>query len=397
MYSLFWKQNICLKKTSNAEKKRDIDVYLLKIPLVKFVTYIHTHARENAERRFYLNSVFTAFYYRPGTMMQHLSINRLESGGLITNYQCSSRCGHCLYRCGPRWPADYIEDTTARSNMETMLELGCSSIHIGGGESLLKPDRLCNVLDIAADTGMKVEYVETNSSWVKSSDIACGILEKMMKSGLSTLLISISPFHNEYIPFTKVKTLMAACRKTGMAVFPWIPEFINEIECFDDKKTHERVEYEERFGEDYWDDLPNRYWISMGGRALETFGKAGARSTVHMLMSRSRSGCRELGQTDHFHIDLYGNFIPGLCTGLSIACGDLGRELLPEEYPVVTTLYNEGIGGLLHLAMEQYGFEAAKPSYRVKCELCHEIRKYLVLECKLDTKELQPGGHYRNG
>ena len=36
-------------------------------------------------------------------------IDRLHSGGVITNYYCTSSCGHCLYFCSPKWKKEYIE------------------------------------------------------------------------------------------------------------------------------------------------------------------------------------------------------------------------------------------------------------------------------------------------
>jgi hypothetical protein len=329
--------------------------------------------------------------------LKRLSISNLESGGLITNYQCTSRCGHCLYRCGPRWPHDYIDERTAHVNFETLSDLHCSSVHIGGGEPLLRPETLVKVLNTAAKDRINVDYVETNSSWVKDQDSACTVLDKLMKTGLRTILISISPFHNEFIPFSKVKTLMSACKRTGMKMFPWVSEFVSDIESFDENVTHPQSEYEQRYGEDYWESLPGRYWISMGGRALETYGKTGKRASVRSLITQSGSGCKELGQTAHFHFDLYGNYIPGLCSGLSISRSDLGKELPPREYPIISALYNGGIGSLLCMAMEAYGFEASRSSYRVKCELCYEIRRYLAVDRGLDTKELQPRGHYLYG
>lgn len=40
--------------------------------------------------------------------VQDLFIRRLMSGGLITNYHCTSACRHCLYRSSPRWPKEFI-------------------------------------------------------------------------------------------------------------------------------------------------------------------------------------------------------------------------------------------------------------------------------------------------
>ena len=96
--------------------------------------------------------------------MVEFAINRLRSGGLITNYFCTSRCKHCLYNCSPEWSKRYIETETARKNLEAVRSLGCRSVHIGGGEPLLRSEKLARVLEIAAEIGVSMKYVETNAS-----------------------------------------------------------------------------------------------------------------------------------------------------------------------------------------------------------------------------------------
>ena len=106
----------------------------------------------------------------------------------------------------------YIDPQTAQENLRTLRKLGCSSVHIGGGEPLLKPDELGDVLEISSKVGVNIEYVETNSSWYKDPDSARTILLKLRKRGLQTLLVSISPFHNEYIPFSRIQGVIEAAR-----------------------------------------------------------------------------------------------------------------------------------------------------------------------------------------
>jgi len=65
---------------------------------------------------------------------REFSISRLHSGGLITSYYRTSSCAHCLYGCSPRWPKDYIDRETVTRNADKIKSLGCTSIHIGGGE-----------------------------------------------------------------------------------------------------------------------------------------------------------------------------------------------------------------------------------------------------------------------
>ncbi len=328
---------------------------------------------------------------------KQLSISSLQSGGLITNYYCSSSCRHCLYRCSPKWPNEYISPSVARNNLETIRSLGCRGVHIGGGEPLLQPDALGTVLEMAHKTGVYVEYVETNSSWFRTYDETCAILKKLAQQGLTTLLISISPFHNEYIPFYKVKGLIKACHQTGISIFPWVSDFFNDLSAFDDQQPHSLEEYEARFGQNYCQTLPQRYWISSGGRALDTFGRFSPRKSASQIVSEHQRGCSELAEVGHFHIDLYENYIPGLCAGLAIRREDLGRPLDVEAYPLLSRLYAQGIGEFMRYAVEEYGFNVSESGYASKCELCYDIRRFLVVEKGVVSQEIQPHGHYMHG
>ncbi len=205
----------------------------------------------------------------------------------------------------------------------------------------------------------------------------------------------MSPFHNEHIPFDRVKGVMEACKETGINIFPWISEFYPEIDAFDDSTTHTLSEYEEKYGENYLSRIPSRYWIHFGGRALKTFAEVYGTKNYRDIISANREGCRELLDVSHFHLDLYGYYIPGLCSGLAIRCDDLGSNLSAEDYPFLTALYGEGIAGLFGIATTKYGFKPSR-DYLSKCDLCFEIRRYLVIEKDLESKELQPRGIYEN-
>ena len=147
---------------------------------------------------------------------KQFAIKHLISGGLITNYYCTSACKHCLYACSPHWKKEYITQEAAAEIMTTIRSLGCRSIHIGGGEPFLNFEGLLNVARVAQDIGMGIDYIETNSSWFKDEETAISLLRQLQLCGVSQLLVSISPFHNEFIPFRKVKGVLNASRKCGL-------------------------------------------------------------------------------------------------------------------------------------------------------------------------------------
>lgn len=326
-------------------------------------------------------------------MHRELAINRLYSGGIITNYYCTSRCAHCLYGCSPGWPKKYIDEETLTGILEKIRELGCGAVHIGGGEPFLDPEGLRMVVERTLASGLAIDYVETNSSWYRDMETACEILEEMRERGLTTLLVSMSPFHNEHIPFSKVKGVLQACRKAGMNVFPWIPEFYPEIDRFDDRITHALSDYEEAYGIDYLKKVPSGYWVHLGGRALKTFSRVFETKKSEAILASERGGCRELLDVSHFHLDLFGNYVPGLCSGLAIACEDMGSPLSPEKYPFLYALFREGIRGFHDLAVSEYGFAPSR-EYLSRCDLCTDIRRYLVLDRGLRARELRPRAFY---
>ncbi|MBW2172993.1 MAG: 4Fe-4S cluster-binding domain-containing protein [Deltaproteobacteria bacterium] len=310
-------------------------------------------------------------------------INRLDSGGLITNYYCTSKCKHCLYACSPAWDRQYIDAETTEENILKIKSLGCRSIHIGGGEPFLNLDGLTTVVETVCALGVHIEYVETNSSWYKDKDSACEVLSSLKESGLSTLLVSISPFHNEHIPFYKVKGVMEACRTVDMNIFPWIMDFYADIDAFDDKDKHPMEEYTNRYGPKYL------------RRALKTFSTVLEMTPYQEILSSNQGGCVELRNVSHFHFDLFGNYIPGLCSGLSIHRDDLGHEVSPEKYPLLHTLFYGGITGLFDLVSDKHGFKSSE-RYLSKCHLCLDLRRHLVLDRGLEYSELQPLAFYEN-
>lgn len=326
-------------------------------------------------------------------------INRLRSGGLITNYHCTSRCAHCLYNCGPNREKAYMYPEKAGENLSIIKKMECPSVHVGGGEPMLAPDALAPILETAREIGVGIDYVETNASWYTDHDSAVKTLSMLKAAGLHTLLVSISPFHNAAVPLSRTQGVLAACRETGIRVFPWIADFMKEMSQLDASKTHSLDEYRAHFGDNYLHSVLRRYWVHLGGRALASFRPILPTLTAEQIRLKHAKSCRaELSDTSHFHIDLYGNYIPGLCAGLAFPAHLLGHELDAERFPVLSLLWNTGIRGLLEWAQEKHGFIPRQQAYLEKCDLCNDIRSFLATKteqaCTAAFTELAPIGYY---
>lgn len=327
--------------------------------------------------------------------MTQLSIQRLASGGVITNYHCVSHCGHCLYNCSPRRAKDYLGEEKAGRIFGLIAALGCRAVHIGGGEPLLAPQKLIAVLAAARRAGIGIDYVETNSAWFVDPEQANLILDQLSAVGVETLLVSISPFHNAHIPFKRVMGVIDACRRAGIRVFPWVNDFVRDLSRLDEHKTHPMETFEALFGTDYLQRVPERYWIHLGGRALRTFRPVFPLMPAEQILDRAPLSCaRALADTSHFHIDLYGGYIPGLCAGLAVAMEDLGRPLPEDKYPLLDRLAVDGIRGLHQLAVRRFGYAPQQKSFLNHCDLCTDIRCFLFGLGKNRFPELAPAGFY---
>ncbi|MFO7850060.1 MAG: radical SAM protein [Spirochaetia bacterium] len=326
-----------------------------------------------------------------------MRIPQLRSGGIITNYNCSSRCRHCLYCSSPERSRDYLAASRAAPLFKALRAAGARSVHIGGGEPFLKPEALAEVIETARQEGLGIDYVETNASWFilgRESGRSVKALERVKSAGAGTLLVSISPFHNEYVPLAKMKSLLSACRSSGISVFPWVEGFLPDLSRFDEMQPHGFDEYIEAFGPNYLKNIASRYWLHPGGRALYTFFDPETAAPPESLPGADR-GCGELIETSHYHADLYGRYIPGLCAGLGIDASDLSKgELNREKYPLLHLLYEEGPLALMRYAKEEFGF-APERFYGSTCHLCNEVRAFLALETEGRFYELHPLEYYR--
>lgn len=98
------------------------------------------------------------------------------------------------------------------------------------------------------------------------------------------------------------------------------------------------------------------------------------------------------------HFDNYGNFMPGYCGGISLGhWRDMERLTTEgidlEAHPVLAFLIAEDIEGLFHFAQD-LGYRESPVGYVSKCDLCLDVRRYLVSLPEPDFAELSPKEFY---
>lgn len=323
-------------------------------------------------------------------------IRKLRSGGVITNYHCTSRCKHCLYNCHPKRDKSYLSPERALAIFNHIRRHGCYSVHIGGGEPMLKPDTLLEIMESADRSGISIDYAETNASWFSDLSGAMMLLKDLKRSGMNALLVSISPFHNEFVPLYKTKGVLEAARNVGLNIIPWIAEFIPILSQLNEKKTHVLDEFQPFLDRRVLDQIKSMYWIHFGGRSLNTYRPHMPLLSYKQVMDQRPRDCLiELTSTGHFHIDLNGRYIPGLCSGLAMDMTYLGKPLTIANHPILTRLAMGGIRSLAQWAEQRFAYRPGNRGFINKCDLCNEIRNHIAFhEEGPQFEELYPAEFY---
>ncbi len=294
----------------------------------------------------------------------------------MANYKCTAACRHCLYACSPQRVSGYISAETAGRVCSGLRKGGCRSVHIGGGEPFLDFEGLLALVRIVREAGIELEYVETNAYWAKDEATAERKLKLLINAGVDALCISLDPFHAEYVPAALPLRLARLCDTAGMGYFLWQDQYLNALTKLDMESTHSREEWEGALGADYILRAAQSYGLRLNGRATGIEREySPPRSTGELLDGRPCSG---LLSTDHFHVDMNGNFIPPGCTGFAIPLSRMLEGVPSGEYPVFEALLLGGVAALYGHAASR-GFAEAPGGYPSKCALCLSIRSWLSI------------------
>ena len=316
-----------------------------------------------------------------------LKLNALYSGaGIIVTYKCSAACLHCCYSSSPERSGEYMTKQTADKIFALLKKMGCNSVHIGGGEPFMNFDKLLEVCKSALEHNISVDYIETNASWYidtdddnSDDDVISEKSRKLIETGINCLLISVDPFHNEFVPYIKIKNLVKRCRENNMETFIWQSGFERIVKQLDENKTHTLLEYENLYGKDFIKTIAQSYGLNYNGRALRILEKTSKnKKSCEDILKESGVSCGEkIKSLSHFHVDLYENLIPPSCNGFNANIFELcGGGLDYNKYINFMSVVNGGLESLFKRA-DSLGFIPNSDGYTSKCALCFDIKKYI--------------------
>lgn len=307
--------------------------------------------------------------------------------GIITNYTCTAACRHCMFASSPERPKDFITAEMADRIARLLRKAKTSSVHIGGGEPFIHFPALCTLIESLNRYEIGVDYIETNAFWCADDEFTKQRLQKLRELGVTTMMVSVDPFHIEFVPLERPVRLCRLLREMGFDYFIWKERYLRRFRSFDLTKKYSEQELSELLGKDYITETAAEYGVGMNGRALAIADQAYPRKPAERWITSVP--CTELMEPCHCHFDLYGNAVPSGCPGLAMEAEDyLNEALSPEKYPVMTRLYTGGTESLYEYAKEK-GFSPSEEGYPTRCAFCYAMRRYLAEE-KTPSPDLAP-------
>ncbi|MCL2815628.1 MAG: radical SAM protein [Oscillospiraceae bacterium] len=306
--------------------------------------------------------------------------------GIIVTYKCSAACLHCCYSSSPARSGEYMSKQTAGRIFSLLGKMGCGSVHIGGGEPFLNFGKLLEVCRSAAEHRVFVDYIETNASWYTDEAAVLTKLQKLKETGVDCLLLSVDPFHNEFVAYGKLKELEKCCRKTGMGTFIWQSKFERIVSQMDENTTHGIPEYEDIFGKGFVKKIAESYGLGYNGRALGILEKIEKnRYPAEYFVGDSDVCQTRITSLGHFHVDLNEDLIPPSCNGFRANVFELcGEGLECDKYKYFTAVQKGGLG-LFFKEAQKLGFVPKEAGYVSKCALCFDMKKFVSGAVRMKT------------
>ena len=312
--------------------------------------------------------------------------------GIITNYVCTAACRHCMFASSPQIEKEYISPETAERLASLLREAGTSSVHIGGGEPFMNFEALLTLIRTLKRHGVGIDYIETNAFWCSDDAFVRDRLARLKEAGADSVMVSVDPFHLEFVPLERPIRLCRLLREYGFDYFIWKERYLRTLFKLDHTRAYSHEELKAALGEDYICETAAEYGLGMNGRAVFIAEDLyPSRKAEEWL---SDTPCSSLGDTAHCHLDLYGNIVPSGCPGIAAEAKDYLLEFFPEEtYPVLSRLTRGGLRALYEYACEN-GFKPREEGYPSRCSLCFAMRNYL--RKKIPSADLAPACFYNS-
>jgi len=135
--------------------------------------------------------------------------------GLLYTRTCPLACGHCISESSPQ-ARGRMRPEQVRRYLPAIRQFS-ERVCFTGGEPLLFPSEILQLTAEAREIGLEVSVV-TGAGWVKTEAMARERVGELAAAGISRVVISWDPYHEEFAPRAHALALAQAACDAGIAV-----------------------------------------------------------------------------------------------------------------------------------------------------------------------------------
>ncbi len=143
------------------------------------------------------------------------NLNKIE---FVLTDACTGRCKHCSEGdhnvCGERIDAkvaaDAVRKIVSKYDIKTVMTFG--------GEPLLYPDAVYEIMTVARELNIPKRQVITNGYFSNDAAKIREVAQRLSECGVNDLLLSVDAFHQETVPLETVKQFASELTRCGVTV-----------------------------------------------------------------------------------------------------------------------------------------------------------------------------------
>ena len=137
--------------------------------------------------------------------------------GFVITAQCNAACMHCSKSYGPtRTEALSVDEIIRLMDEAAAIDDGQPlCFDITGGEPFLQFDRLVAIVKHGGTLGAEISCM-TNAFWARNDEIAARKLTLLKDAGPSSLGVSASRFHQQFVPLHRVQRALKIAMRLGV-------------------------------------------------------------------------------------------------------------------------------------------------------------------------------------
>ncbi len=302
----------------------------------------------------------------------------IDEVNFLATYHCTGKCAHCPI-CDKvnKTGMTKVDPLCAREVLESITKLyDVKTVNIYGGEPLLYPETTVAIIKAATDCGVKERNLITNGYFSKNISKLSEVANKIVKAGVTQILLAVDGFHEETIPSDTVANFADAVLDTGFQDIYLHPTWLSSREA-KNEANFQTTMILERFA-DSGLEITDGCTVEPIGNALTNFREFFPRGSYDLDdFGEKFDDIHSITINPDGEVEICGGFVIGNIYKDSIE--KILASYNPTKDRIMNTIYKGGIKNFAQyaenkgLSINLADYSSAKEAWRDICKQLDEM------------------------